>query len=419
MRLRYVADIAPPVAGFARANEGEMVSFLPLEKIWPDARFDPSTEIRFDGQIGSYNAVAEGDVIVPKVAPTFAHGRAVVATGLTGRRALATSEVFVLRPHDPRTARLLAYRLRARDFLKQGVASWTGVAGLKRVSAEFVRNVDVNPRVWSRAEVVSDFLDGESDRIAAAIAGVDQMVASASTPALELAKAEFDRQPLGRIGYRFSVQLGKKLYEERVVHETAVPYLRNANVHWDNLKLADLKVMNFDARERQMYSLVPGDLLVCEGGEPGRSAVWEGQLGECYFQMALNRVRPYADDSTRYLMWALRVLSDRDAFAVDGPGRYTHLTAEMLRAVRVPMPASAVQHGRLAAIDASASRGRRLAEVAARIRARLVEYREALIDEAVTGRLDFTAVSEAQMDERAQAAAEGAVAADQTPARVG
>jgi hypothetical protein len=118
-------------------------------------------------------------------------------------------------------------------------------------------------------------------------------------------------------------------------------------------------------------------------------------------------------------MWALRVLSDRDAFAVDGPGRYTHLTAEMLRAVRVPMPTVAVQYERLAAIDAAASRGRKLAEIATRIRGSLAEYRESLISEAVTGQLDVSAVSNAQMDERAHAAAEGAVAAARTPAQVG
>ena len=266
---------------------------------------------------------------------------------------------------------------------------------------------------------IADFLDRECERISHLIGATKRLADATLAPAMELAKREFDEQRLGRIGYRFDVQLGKMLDEKRVDWTRTEPYLRNANVHWDAFRLDDIKEMTFDAADRARFALRRGDLLVCEGGEPGRAAVWNEELAGCYFQKALHRVRPYADDSTRYLMWALRVLSDRDAFAVDGPGRYTHLTAEMLRAVRVPMPAAAVQYERLAEIDASAARGRRLAEIAGRIGARLVEYREALISEAVTGQLDVIAVSDAQMDERARAAAEGVVAVARTPARIG
>lgn len=407
MRIRDVAILNPPVTGLDREARAT-ISFLPLDKIWADERFDPNTEIDFCGDLGSYNAVAEGDVLLPKVAPTFAHGRVAIAHGLIGGRALATSEVFVLRTAGATDARFLAYRLRARDFISHGVASWTGVAGLKRVSADFVRNTRLARQAWANRSTIAGILDRQCQRIAAVQAATTCLVARASVPALELAKREFEQQPHGRIGYRFDVQLGKMLDERHIDRGDTRPYLRNANVHWDEVRLIDLKRMTFDATDRRKFQLQRGDLLVCEGGEPGRAAVWNGDLDDCYYQKALHRVRPYESDSTRYLLWALRVLSDRNAFAVDGPGRYTHLTAEMLRAVRVPMPSPEVQHQRAEQIDAVAAHARSLATTASTLRCRLVEYRDALITEAVTGQLDVTAVSEQQMDERLHEAVEAA-----------
>ena len=224
---------------------------------------------------------------------------------------------------------------------------------------------------------------------------------------MALAERVWAGQPLGRIGYAFEVQLGKMLYEERVERDTAKPYLRIANVQWDRFDLDDVKVMNFDERETARYELRRGDLLVCEGRGLGRSAVWDGSIDPCYFQKSLNRVRAYEGASTRWVMWCLRVLNRRGAFLGDAPG-IPHVTAEQLRATRIPLPDPETQHALVAEIDAHAARGRALADVSARLSERLDEYRDALITEAVTGQLDISSMSEAQLDERAHAAMEGA-----------
>ncbi|MDA0181717.1 hypothetical protein OJ997_15530 [Solirubrobacter phytolaccae] len=298
---------------------------------------------------------------------------------------------------------LLRTRLYINEYERRG--KWMPPTQFNIAWSQFKRIGVVLPPLRQQVDIAS-FLDRESGRVADLREVASKLATRALEPALAAAEREFEDYPRGRIGYRFSVQLGKKLYEDRVVHDTALPYLRNANVHWDRLKLDDLKVMNFDTYERHMYSLRPGDLLVCEGGEPGRCAVWNGEVANCHYQMALNRVRPFGHDSTRYLLWALRVLSGRQAFAVDGPGRYTHLTAAMLRAVRVPMPDAETQHERARAIDALSKRARAAESALQELESRLSEYRDALITEAVTGQLDIAAVSAAQMDERMLAAAE-------------
>jgi hypothetical protein len=50
--------------------------------------------------------------------------------------------------------------------------------------------------------------------------------------------------------------------------------------------------MDFSSDEFEKFHLKVGDLLVCEGGEVGRSAIWDGSIPDCCFQKALHRLRP-------------------------------------------------------------------------------------------------------------------------------
>ncbi|MDI3462534.1 MAG: Type I restriction-modification system, specificity subunit S [Nitrospira sp.] len=88
------------------------------------------------------------------------------------------------------------------------------------------------------------------------------------------------------------IQLGKMLSPKAKAGESPFPYLRNQNVQWGRINLSDLAVMHFSAREREKFELRSGDLLVCEGGEPGRCAVWGQSEMACYYQKALHRIRP-------------------------------------------------------------------------------------------------------------------------------
>jgi type I restriction enzyme, S subunit len=97
--------------------------------------------------------------------------------------------------------------------------------------------------------------------------------------------------PLGEIA---EVKLGKmlsaKAFESDLIQ---LPYLRNQNVRWGTIDYSDIKSMGFKKSELQRYGLKPGDLLVCEGGEPGRCAVYTRGEGEFMYQKALHRIRPY------------------------------------------------------------------------------------------------------------------------------
>jgi type I restriction enzyme S subunit len=75
----------------------------------------------------------------------------------------------------------------------------------------------------------------------------------------------------GRLDQVAEVRLGRMLSKERSSGDDLAPYIRNANVQWNALNLADLKQMSFPTKEREIYALRAGDILVCEGGDPGDS----------------------------------------------------------------------------------------------------------------------------------------------------
>ncbi|WP_343732641.1 restriction endonuclease subunit S [Duganella sp.] len=113
-------------------------------------------------------------------------------------------------------------------------------------------------------------------------------------PSSELQLTEIGPLPVdwsvSTVGDEFHVQLGKMLDAEKNVG-TPKPFLGNRAVQWGRIDVSDVGEVRMSPSDLQRYRLVVGDLLVCEGGEVGRSAIWRGQLEECYYQKALHRLR--------------------------------------------------------------------------------------------------------------------------------
>ena len=103
----------------------------------------------------------------------------------------------------------------------------------------------------------------------------------------------------------FAVQQGKQVSKKNRVGENQRPFLRTKNVFWGHLDLAGLDEMHFTDAEEKRLALQPGDLLVCEGGDIGRTAIWKGELARCYYQNHLHRARLRDDaaDSLFALYW--------------------------------------------------------------------------------------------------------------------
>jgi len=103
----------------------------------------------------------------------------------------------------------------------------------------------------------------------------------------------------------FHVKQGKSLSSQRRQGINQKPFLRTANVLWGKIDLSVLDQMDFSNKEIEQLKLQPGDLLVCEGGEIGRTAIWNGELDLCCYQNHLHRLRKKRDDiyPLFYMYW--------------------------------------------------------------------------------------------------------------------
>ena len=97
--------------------------------------------------------------------------------------------------------------------------------------------------------------------------------------------------PTYRFGDVATSRLGKMLDKKKQTGLYPKYYLANVNVQWFRFDLGSLNQMDFDEDDQIEFSLKDGDLLVCEGGEVGRCAIWHEELKDCYFQKAIHRVR--------------------------------------------------------------------------------------------------------------------------------
>ena len=190
--------------------------------------------------------------------------------------------------------------------------------------------------------------------------------------------------------HRYTQSLGKMLDSKEITGDYSLPYLRNIDVQWDAINTEDLPAMDIAPEEYDRYTLREGDLLVCEGGEVGRCALWSGELTECGFQKALHRLRPVnADrDVPRYMYYALRAAARGEAFGDGHVSTITHLTGEKLRAHRFPFPPLAEQRSVVGFLDAALQKSDLAVSSLSQQTELLYGYRARLLVDVVTGKLD-------------------------------
>ena len=113
-------------------------------------------------------------------------------------------------------------------------------------------------------------------------------------------------------------------------------YLTTSNVYWDTFDLSVVKQMLFKENELEKCTVVKGDLLVCEGGDVGRSAIWNLDYDIC-IQNHLHRLRPKAELSVRFYYHVLKYLKDNNMIGGKGIG-LLGLSSKELHKLPFPLP---------------------------------------------------------------------------------
>jgi type I restriction enzyme S subunit len=159
---------------------------------------------------------------------------------------------------------------------------------------------------------------------------------------LEIYRQAVLKEAFGTFGQMATIKdvadtrLGKMLDKEKNIGRKR-KYLRNINVRWFDFDLSDLIEMRIKDNEIEKYSITKGDLVMCEGGEPGRCAVWNKEQ-TIFYQKALHRIR-FSEKSNPYFYMYYFWLINQSGFLskyFTGTG-IKHLTGQSLAKVPIPI----------------------------------------------------------------------------------
>ena len=181
------------------------------------------------------------------------------------------------------------------------------------------------------------------DKINAKHEAIDDSHASRLTPHRVSSLMSRTQWLIARLGEVADLDLGKMLDQKK---NKGIPrkYLANIDVRWGAFNFDNLKEMPFRDSEFERYGLRYGDIVMCEGGEPGRCAIWKEQIPGMMYQKALHRIRPHDELDFRFLYYHFLLLGRKNGFA----GLFTgstikHMPKDKLALVEIPLPPLPVQ----------------------------------------------------------------------------
>ncbi|QAY73629.1 hypothetical protein ET445_10025 [Agromyces protaetiae] len=342
--------------------------------------------------------LARGDVLLTKDGSTI--GTVNIVRDLPAP-ATVNGSIAVITPASTLDGRFLYWTLASQyarslfDRLKDGM-------GVPHLFQRDINRIAIPYPTINDQRLIADYLDHEIGSIDTLIAKQQRLIASLGerrrSTIQSLALAGF--APLGQaqresipIGALFTVVLGKMLDagKARSTSDSDLPYIRAANIQDGGLALSDVNRMPYSLDEAQRLNLQNGDLLVVEGGAVGTSVLLREDMPGWSFQKTVNRVRSVDNASTAWLGYVLR--SYRDSGVIDilcDGSTIAHLTAEKLRALRIPLLPVERQAEIALELDARTAKIDTLISKTEQFIALAKERRAALITAAVTGQIDVT-----------------------------
>lgn len=294
-----------------------------------------------------------------------------------------------VRFHEPAYARWCLYYLLFQDLTDRLSAHFNG-AGIQHFTGEALAKFEIPvPPVNDVTRIVA-ILDEAFEGIATAKAHAEKNLRNAREVfdtylAITFAGAGVGWS-VGPVGAVADCCLGKMLDKAKNKGD-AKPYLRNLNVRWFEFDLTDVQEMRFTPEEYERYSVRRGDVVICEGGYPGRAAVWEEDR-PIFIQKALHRVR-FKDAILG--RWFLYYLYSQEASGAlqqyfTGTG-IQHFTGAALSRLPFPLAPSAVTAALVERFDALAGSVSNLEAIYRSKVTALEELKKSLLHQAFSGAL--------------------------------
>ncbi|HOJ19792.1 MAG TPA: restriction endonuclease subunit S [Ignavibacteriaceae bacterium] len=191
-----------------------------------------------------------------------------------------------------------------------------------------------------------------------------------------------------KLKYVGNIVLGKMLTNDDKGGYYLKPYLRAANLQWFKVNVEDVKEMWFSEAELEKLRIEEFDLLVSEGGEVGRTCIWQKELEECFIQNSVHKITIEQNQDPLFFLYLMYYLGSIGLFeSIVNRISIAHLTGEKIKDIPVWHPHKTEQHQIVQYIEAETKRiDGKIARTEKEIEL-LREYRTALISEVVTGKI--------------------------------
>lgn len=204
----------------------------------------------------------------------------------------------------------------------------------------------------------------------------------------------WEAQPLGDLSVIVSgITLGGKSGSSTW---PLAPYLRVANVQDGYLDLSEVKLIRVSPADVDKYRLLPGDVLMNEGGDfdkLGRGALWQGQIDLCLHQNHVFRVRTNHRILSPHFLTAFSASTSGKRYFIRSSKQSTNLASinsTQLKAFQVPLPSRKEQKLIVAELQATAARVEREKAYLGKLHIQ----KSGLTDDLLTGRVRVTSLLE-------------------------
>lgn len=422
VKLKYIATLNPSKSELnLAAFKNKTVSFLPMDKIISPNNLDLSLEKTVEEVYSGYTYFRENDIVLAKVTPCFENGNIAVAKELKNGIGFGTTELHVLRVDEQLYDKeYIYYCLQLENFKAKAVANMYGVGGLKRIPTEFLSEYkflvpDLKTQVAIRKYLnlklteISSLIENKNKLIKLLEQQRQSIITEAVTKGLNpnVKMKDSGVEWIGEIPEHWSIlplkyiasekknsfvdgPFGSDLKNEEYV-DSGVPVIQLNNIKNGKLRINNMNYVSEEKSEQlRRHTAYPDDLVIAKMASPiARSAVVPNMFQKYVIVADCIKLKLKENYSNAYINYAMNTpftIAQAKAFA-NGTTR-SRVNLGIIKNLKVPIPHFEEQKEIVSYLEGKISEMDNVIKSVEKQISKLKEYRQALIYEAVTGKID-------------------------------
>ena len=338
----------------SKLADESLCGFIPMSLVEDGFSGRHYFETRNWGQVKKgFSQFQNGDIGIAKISPCFENLKSVIFENLPNGNGAGTTELTILRSLGV-YSKFYLYLFKSGWYISEGTKYFKGVVGQQRVNKEIFTDLIVPlPPLNEQKRIVE-----EIDRYFALVDVLEQneydlkdAVQKAKSKILDLAlsgRLTSDTSHYPQLPQSQVTRWDAKTIDEIFYHNTGkalnksdsegelYDYITTSNLYWNKFDLSSVRKMKFKSSEIEKCSVRKGDLLICEGGDVGRAAVWNYDFN-IMIQNHIHRLRCRLEANPKFYYYVMMYYKSKGMISGKGIG-LMGLSSKELGKLQVPYP---------------------------------------------------------------------------------